>query len=128
MDPEPAPAAAAEVAPAAPQKDLEHAIEIIDGEHTKYPAALASHEKVLEDKELFLALLQDLCTKLQDAEPKQWRPTKFRVPTGALPSCCCCQAARVLCCCCLAASCVSRSSPHKTGTAPSPQPVRLPAA
>jgi hypothetical protein len=85
MEPELAPVAA-EVAPAGPQEALEHAVEIIDGEHTKYPAALASHERVLEDKELFLALLQDLCTKLQDAEPKQWRPTKFRVPTGALPS------------------------------------------
>lgn len=78
---EPEPVAAPEVAPVL----QEHDVVIEEGEHTKYPAPLASHEKVLEDKELFLALLQDLCTKLQDAEPKQWRPTKFRVPTGALP-------------------------------------------
>lgn len=79
MEPEPV---AATEAPALQQHD----VVIEDGEHTKYPAALASHQQVLEDKELFLALLQDLCTKLQDAEPKQWRPTKFRVPTGALPA------------------------------------------
>lgn len=59
---------------------------IEDGEHTKYPQALATHEAVLGDKQLFLDLLQDLCTKLQDAEPRQFRPTKFRVPTGAFCS------------------------------------------
>jgi hypothetical protein len=79
MDPEPV------TAPEAPAPQ-EHQVVTEDGEHTKYPAALASHQQVLEDKGLFLALLQDLCTKLQDAEPKQWRPTKFRVPTGALPA------------------------------------------
>jgi hypothetical protein len=73
-------------APAEAPAALEHDIVLEDGEHTKYPAPLSTHEKVLEDKELFLALLQDLCTKLQDAEPKLWRPTKFRVPTGALPT------------------------------------------
>jgi hypothetical protein len=72
--------------PAEAPTALEHDIVIEEGEHTKYPAPVLTHEKVLEDKELFLALLQDLCTKLQDAEPKLWRPTKFRVPTGALPT------------------------------------------
>ena len=85
MEPEPAamepePAATAEVAPS-----QEHDVVIEEGEHTMYPAALASHETVLEDKQLFLSLLQDLCTKLQDAEPKKFRPNKFRIPTGALP-------------------------------------------
>lgn len=75
-----------EAEPAAPPEvppSLEHDVVIEEDEHTKYPAALASHEGVLEDKQLFLGLLQDLCTKLQDAEPKKFRPTKFRVPTGA---------------------------------------------
>lgn len=85
MEPEPAVGPAVEAAPEADAL-LEHDVVIEDGEHTKYPAPLATHDKVLEDKELFLALCQDLCTKLQDAEPRLWRPTKFRVPTGALPT------------------------------------------
>ena len=85
MEPEPAPVEAAPApAPAEPAPVLEHDVVIQEGEHTAYPAPLASHEKVLQDKGLFLALCEDLCTKLQDAEPRQWRPTKFRVPTGAL--------------------------------------------
>lgn len=81
MEPEPA----AVAAPAAEEEavpSLEHDVVIEEGQHTLYPSPLASHETVLEDKELFLSLLQDLCTKLQEAEPKQYRPTKFRVPTG----------------------------------------------
>lgn len=57
-------------------------MEIEEGVPTKYPRALATLEQVLADKELFLALLQDLIAKLQDAEPPHLRPGKFRVPTG----------------------------------------------
>lgn len=68
-------------APAAPVGVKEHSCGDDDG-HTTYPAALASQEAVCEDGELFTRLLQDLNAKLQTAQPKKYRPSKYRVPTG----------------------------------------------
>lgn len=69
-------------APAAPVGVKEHSCGDDDG-HTTYPAALASQEAVCEDGELFTRLLQDLNAKLQTAQPKKYRPSKYRVPTVA---------------------------------------------
>jgi hypothetical protein len=68
-------------APAAPVDVKEHTCGEEDG-HTTYPAALANQEAVCEDGELFTRLLQDLNAKLQTAQPKKYRPSKYRVPTG----------------------------------------------
>ncbi|KAF6265476.1 hypothetical protein COO60DRAFT_957936 [Scenedesmus sp. NREL 46B-D3] len=68
---------------AAPQVAVEqHTCGEEDG-HTLYPAALASQQAVFEDGELFTRLLQDLNAKLQTAQPKKYRPSKYRVPTVA---------------------------------------------
>jgi hypothetical protein len=68
-------------APAVPVEVGEHTCGEGDG-HTTYPAALASQEAVCESEELFTRLLQDLNAKLQTAQPKKFRPSKYRVPTG----------------------------------------------
>jgi hypothetical protein len=83
-------------APPAAAPHLEHAVEIEGGVATRYPPALASHEAVLEDRELFMGLLEDLIAKLQDAEPHQFRPGKFRIPTGEEEGCCAAGAAALL--------------------------------
>lgn len=49
---------------------------------TTYPGPLATQEAVVEDQQLFIRLLQDLNAKLQTAQPKKYRPSKYRVPTG----------------------------------------------
>jgi hypothetical protein len=68
-------------APAARVDVKEHSCGEEDG-HTTYPAALATQEAVCEDGELFTRLLQDLNAKLQTAQPKKYRPSKYRVPIG----------------------------------------------
>jgi hypothetical protein len=68
-------------APEVPVEVEEHAFGEEDG-HTTYPAALASQEAVCESEELFTRLLQDLNAKLQTAQPKKYRPSKYRVPIG----------------------------------------------
>lgn len=49
---------------------------------TTYPVALATQEAILEDQQLFTSMLQDLNAKLQNAQPKKYRPSKYRLPTG----------------------------------------------
>jgi len=68
-----------------PHAAQEHVIKQQDS-LTLYPAALATHEEVVdqEKRDLFKALLQDLNAKLQTAEPRKFRPSKYRVPTGTL--------------------------------------------
>jgi hypothetical protein len=68
-----------------PPAAQEHVIKQQDS-LTLYPAALATHEEVVdqEKRDLFKALLQDLNAKLQTAEPRKFRPSKYRVPTGTL--------------------------------------------
>jgi hypothetical protein len=68
-------------APAALVEVEEHKCGEDDG-HTTYPAPLASQEAVCDSEELFTRLLQDLNAKLQSAQPKKYRPSKYRVPTG----------------------------------------------
>lgn len=67
-------------APAAPPAT--HTVSAGEDGATLYPAALASHEAVCEDEALFTRLLQDLNAKLQAAEPRKYRPARYRVPTG----------------------------------------------
>lgn len=97
--PEPAPAAAPSTAPAAaavaapvqsptsgaPAPDAIHVSGVGTDGLTTYPAALATQDAVVSDAALFVCLLTDLNSRLQGCNPRRFRPSKYRIPTGVAP-------------------------------------------